>query len=114
MTRRKGTSGMAGRNVLILMSDQHSKHYIGSPKYISAEDGILRVTWMPKMLKDEIRSLIEKRCQRDDALKQILESRGVESFLDLVADESTATTEEEVMEFMQQVNHPALEMEPMF
>jgi acetyl-CoA synthase len=91
----------------------HSKHYIGSRKFISAEGGLLRVTWMPKVLKEEIRPLIEKRCEQDEALKKILQDRGVENFLDLVADEDSATTEEEVMEFIQQVNHPVLELEPM-
>ncbi len=91
----------------------HSKHYIGSHKFISAEGGLIRVTWMPKVLKDEIRVLIDKRCQQDEGLKKILQDRGVENFLDLVADEDSATTEEEVMEFAQKVNHPALELEPM-
>jgi acetyl-CoA synthase len=91
----------------------HSKHYIGSQKYISAEGGLIRVVWMPKMLKEEIRPLIEKRCQQDEELKKILQDRGVENYLELVADEDSATTEEEVMEFMQKVNHPALELEPM-
>ncbi len=92
----------------------HSKHYIGSQKFISAEGGLIRIVWLPKMLKDEIRPLIEKRCQADEELKKILQDRGVENYLDLVADEDSATTEEEVMEFLQQVNHPALELEPMF
>ncbi len=92
----------------------HSKHYIGSRKYISAEGGLLRITWMPKILKDELRALIEKLGQTDEKLKQVLKEYNVENFLDLVADESNATIEDEVMEFMQQVNHPALEMEPMF
>ncbi len=92
----------------------HSKHYIGSQKFISAEGGLIRVVWLPKALKAEIRLLIEKRCQHDEALKKILQDRGVENYLDLVADEGSATTEEEVMEFLQRVNHPALEMEPMF
>jgi acetyl-CoA synthase len=91
----------------------HSKHYIGSQKYILAEGGLIRVVWMPKILKEEIRPLIEKRCQQDEGLKKILQDRGVENYLDLVADEDSATTEEEVMEFMQQVNHPALTLAPM-
>jgi acetyl-CoA synthase len=91
----------------------HSKHYIGSKKFISAEGGLLRVVWMPKMLKEEIRPLIEKRCQQDEMLKKLIQDRGVKDYLDLVADEDSATTEEEVMEFIQQKNHPALELEPM-
>ncbi len=82
----------------------HSKYYIGSSKYILSEGGLKRVVWMPKMLKDEIRSLLEKRAK----------DLGLEKLLDMIADEDVATTEEEVIEFLGKVGHPALEMEPMF
>ncbi len=91
----------------------HSKHYIGSKKYISAEGGLQRVVWMPKILKEEIRQLIDKRCQADEELKNMLEAAGVSSFLNLVADETSATTEEEVLAFMEQAGHPAFTMDPM-
>lgn len=81
----------------------HSKQYIGSKKFIQAEGGIKRLVWMPKMLKEELRPLLEKRG------KEI----GVENLIDLIADEEIATTEEEVMEFMQKVKHPALELPPL-
>ena len=82
----------------------HSKHYIGSSKFISAEGGLLRVGWMPKALKEEIRPMLERRGKE----------LGVENLYDLIADEETATTEEEVMEFMTKVNHPALSLPPLF
>jgi len=37
-----------------------------------------------------------------------------ENFADKIADETVAQTEEEVVEFMQKVEHPALTMDPMF
>ena len=58
---------------------------------------------MPKELKEEIRDLLEERA------KEI----GIPNFLDLVATEEEAETEEEVLEWIQKVKHPALEMEPM-
>jgi len=82
----------------------HSKHYIGSKKFISAEGSILRVAWMPKTLKEELRPMIEKRGKE----------LGVENLYDMIADEETAVTEEEVMEFMARVNHPALNLPPLF
>ncbi|MBI5789017.1 MAG: CO dehydrogenase/CO-methylating acetyl-CoA synthase complex subunit beta [Candidatus Schekmanbacteria bacterium] len=81
----------------------HSKYYVGSSKYILGEGGLKRITWMPKMLKEEIRPLLEKQAVRI----------GIPNFVDMIADESVASTEEEVMEFMQRVGHPALSMEPM-
>ena len=84
----------------------HSKHYITSKKFISAEDGIKRIVWMPKMLKDEIKDAFAKRAEE-------LEIGGQE-FLNKIADETTATTEEEVMEFITKAGHPAATLEPMF
>jgi len=59
---------------------------------------------MPKQLKDEI----------GDAISEAAEEAGLEDFLSKIADETIAQTEEEVLEYMQKVNHPALALEPMF
>jgi acetyl-CoA synthase len=80
----------------------HSKRYIVSKKFILAEDGLKRLVWMPKMLKEEIRPLFEARA------KEI----GMPDLLDKVADETVATTEEEVIAYLQKVNHPALTLPP--
>ena len=84
----------------------HSKYYITSSKFISAEDGIRRIVWLPSMLKEEIREGLIKRA---DAL-----GLAGEEFLSKIADETTANTEEEVLEFITQHGHPALALEPMF
>ena len=83
----------------------HSKHYIGSKKFIFAEGGITRIVWMPTVLKEEV--------------KEMLAARGEElslgaDFLDKIADETNATSEEEVLEFITQAGHPVLEADPMF
>ena len=84
----------------------HSKHYIGSRKFVAAEGGIQRIVWMPTMLKEEIRDVFVKRAEELGL--------GGEDFLSKIADETTATTEEEVLEFITKHEHPAMALEPMF
>jgi acetyl-CoA synthase len=84
----------------------HSKHYISSKKFISAEGGISRIVWMPTALKEEVRAALGQRAQEAGL--------DPKTFLDMIADETTATTEEEVMEFLSNNGHPALVMDPMF
>jgi acetyl-CoA synthase len=84
----------------------HSKHYISSKKFISAEGGITRIVWMPTTLKEEVRAALGERAQEAGL--------DATAFLDMIADETTATTEEEVMEFLSSNGHPALAMDPMF
>ncbi len=84
----------------------HSKHYINSRKFIAAEGGIKRIVWMPTMLKEDIK----------DALSERIKEIGLtpEEFLAKIADETTATTEEEVLEFITKNEHPVTTLEPMF
>ena len=82
----------------------HSKFYMGSSKFISGDGGLARMVWMPKHLKDEIA----------DALTEAAEAAGLEDFINKIADETIAQTEEEVLEHLQKVDHPVLKMDPMF
>ena len=82
----------------------HSKFYISSPKYLSAEGGTKRIVWMPKRLKEEIA----------ERLRNQSEKVGVPDLLGKIADETVGTTEEEVQPWLQEKGHPALEMDPMF
>ncbi len=84
----------------------HSKHYICSKKFIAAEGGIKRIVWMPTVLKQEIRETFVKRAEELGL--------GGEEFLVRIADETGATTEEEVLEFITNAGHPVLTMDPMF
>jgi acetyl-CoA synthase len=81
----------------------HSRRYIASPKYIRGDGGFKRIVWMTKALKEDIGPMLEERAKEE----------GIEGFLDMIADETTATTEEQVLEHLMKVGHPALEMEPM-
>jgi acetyl-CoA synthase len=80
-----------------------SKFYIGSKKFVSAEGGILRLAWIPKALKESMADIIRKRG----------EEAGCPDLLDKIATEENATSEEEVLEYMTKVGHPALTMDPM-
>ncbi len=84
----------------------HSKYYITSKKFISAEDGIKRIVWIPSALKAEIREALAKRAEEIG-----LEP---EKFISSIADETTAITEEEVLEFISKNEHPVSTLEPMF
>ncbi len=84
----------------------HSKHYINSKKFIAAEGGIRRIVWMPKMLKEEIKDAFTKRAEELGL--------GGEDFLAKIADETAATTEEEVFAFITKNGHPVATLEPMF
>jgi len=79
------------------------KLYVTSKKFISADGGIERVVWMPKQLKEEISERLVAR----------LEEIGKSDFLGKIATEEDAATSEELLEFLQKVGHPVLEMEPM-
>jgi acetyl-CoA synthase len=80
-----------------------SKLYIASKKFISADGGLARLAWLPKHLKEFLKDHIIARAEED----------GLEDFYNKIATDEDCTTEEEVMEFMSKVNHPALTMDPM-
>ncbi|KPK86435.1 MAG: bifunctional acetyl-CoA decarbonylase/synthase complex subunit alpha/beta [Phycisphaerae bacterium SM23_33] len=77
--------------------------YLASRKFISAEGGLPRLTWMPKELKEYMRERLEKRA------KVI----GMEGLVDKIADETIATTSEQLLEHLTKVDHPALKMDPL-
>jgi len=80
-----------------------SKYFIGSKKFILADGGLKRLVWMPKQLKEEILGLLQVRAGEME----------MPDFIDKIATEENATTEEEVFEWITKVNHPALAMEPL-
>ncbi|MDD5347549.1 MAG: acetyl-CoA decarbonylase/synthase complex subunit alpha/beta [Candidatus Omnitrophica bacterium] len=74
------------------------KLYLTSKKFVFAEGGLPRVVWMPKELKELLAEKLAKRC------KEI----GMPDLLDKIADETTATTAEELVAYLEKVGHPAL------
>jgi len=80
----------------------HGKYNTCQRKFILGDGGLLRMVWMPKMLKEEIA----------DRLKARAEEMGVPNLPDMIADETIGSTEEEILPFLQKKGHPALTMEP--
>jgi len=78
----------------------HSKYNITQRKYVAGDGGLLRVVWMPKSLKEEIREGLERRGKE----------LGVPDLIDKIADETVGTDEATVMEYLQKVGHPAVSM----
>jgi acetyl-CoA synthase len=79
----------------------HSKYNITQRKFIVGDGGLLRLVWMPKALKEELR---ERLLRRGKEL-------GVPDLIDRIADETVGITEADIMPFLKEKNHPALKME---
>jgi acetyl-CoA synthase len=79
------------------------KLYIVSKKFILAEGGLKRILWLPKELKELLGDKLKKRAQELNE----------PNLVDKIADETVATTSEELLNFLKKVNHPALEMGPL-
>ncbi|RJP94880.1 MAG: CO dehydrogenase/CO-methylating acetyl-CoA synthase complex subunit beta [Desulfobacteraceae bacterium] len=80
----------------------HSKYNITQGKFITGDGGLLRMVWMPKMLKEELKDRIEKRGA----------AMGCPDLYNMIADETVGTTEEEILPFLKEKGHPALSMDP--
>ena len=80
----------------------HGKYNITQRKFLIGDGGILRIVWMPKMLKEEIGERLAKRAAE----------MGVPNLLDMIADETIGTTEEAIITFLTEKGHPAVTMEP--
>ncbi len=80
----------------------HGKYNITQRKFVIGDGGLLRMVWMPKILKEELRERIEKRAAE----------MGCPDLLDRMADETVGTTEDEILPFLTEKQHPALTMAP--
>jgi len=79
----------------------HSKYNITQGKFILGDGGLLRMVWMPKALKEELKERIDARAK----------DMGVPDLYDMIADETVGITEEDIMPFLKEKGHPALAME---
>ncbi len=80
----------------------HSKYNVTQRKFVSGDGGLKRLVWMPRILKEELRARLLKRG----------EEIGIPGFIDMIATEEQGTSEEEILAFLEQMQHPALAMEP--
>jgi acetyl-CoA synthase len=81
----------------------HSKYNITQRKFLKGDGGLFRIVWMPKRLKEEIYDRLKKRA----------EELGVSDLPDMIADETVARTEEEVLDYITKKGHPCVSMEPL-
>lgn len=82
----------------------HGRHFIASKKFAYAEDGISRIVWMPKELKDDVAARLNKTA------KEVL---GIDNYTEMIADETIATDADSLMAFLQEKGHPVLKLEPL-
>jgi acetyl-CoA synthase len=80
----------------------HGKYNTTQRKFLTAEGGLLRMVWMPKILKEEIKDRFNARAKE----------LGVPDLLDKIADETVGVTEDAILPFLQEKGHPALTMDP--
>jgi len=79
------------------------RRYLISKKFITGDGGFLRISWMPSSLKNSMREELINRATE----------LGMPDFLEKVADETTVTDAEGLMNWMIEVDHPALRMPPL-
>ena len=94
-------AGMAGGGAQTPGFMGVSKHFMTSKKLFLAEGGLKRIVWLPKMMKEEIKDKLIERC------KEI----GMPELYEMIATEENGTTEEEILKFLKEKGHPALEMD---
>ncbi|MFA4990267.1 MAG: acetyl-CoA decarbonylase/synthase complex subunit alpha/beta [Candidatus Omnitrophota bacterium] len=79
------------------------KLYVISKKFISAEGGLKRLVWMPKELKELLGEKLKKRCAEI----------GEPDLLEKIADETVATTSDELAAYLEKVKHPVSTLTPL-
>mgnify|MGYP003573189367 CR=1 FL=1 len=80
------------------------KYFLVSPKFVSAEDGFKRVVWMSKTLKDTMA----------DEFQVVADREGDPDLINKIADGDNVTTVDELLAWLEERNHPALTMDPIF
>jgi acetyl-CoA synthase len=80
------------------------KYYLISPKFISSDGGFKRVVWMSSYLKQTMA----------DELKVVAQREGDLDLIDKIADERSVSSVDELLAWLEEHNHPALVMDPIF
>lgn len=78
------------------------RNFIVSKKFLAGDGGIKRIVWMTKNLKESLKEAFDQRAVEE----------GVPDLLSKIADEDVCEDSEKLLEFLTNVGHPALEMEP--
>lgn len=80
------------------------KFYLLSPKFIFADGGFKRVVWMSRVLKDTMSVELQAVAVRE----------GDPDLIEKIADGNSASTVEDLLAWLEEHNHPALVMDPIF
>jgi acetyl-CoA synthase len=80
------------------------KYYLISPKFIYADGGFKRIVWMSNYLKESMK----------DELQVVVQREGDPDLIDKIADERNVTSVEELLMWLEEHNHPAMMMNPIF
>jgi acetyl-CoA synthase len=80
------------------------KYYLLSKKFISADGGFKRVVWMSSFLKESM----------SEELKAVALREGDPDLIEKIADERNISTVDDLLAWLEEHNHPALIMDPMF
>jgi acetyl-CoA synthase len=80
----------------------HGKYNTTQRKFCIGDGGLLRLVWMPKMLKEELKDRFNRRAGE----------LNVPDLLDRIADETIGVTEDAILPFLTEKNHPAISMPP--
>lgn len=80
------------------------KFYLLSPKFISADGGFKRIVWMSSFLKESMAA----------ELKVVAVREGDPDLIERIADERAATDVESLLVYLEETQHPALTMDPIF
>lgn len=97
-------AGMAGGGLQTPGVMGVGKFYLISPKFISSDGGFKRVVWMSSALKVSM----------GDELKAVAIREGDPDLIDKIADERSVTTVDQLLAWLEEHNHPALVMDPIF
>lgn len=97
-------AGMAGGGMQTPGVMGVGKYYLISPKFISADGGFKRVIWMSSYLKESMH----------DELQAVAEREGDPDLIDRIADERSVTDVDDLLAWLEEHNHPALVMDPIF
>jgi len=97
-------AGMAGGGLQTPGVMGVGKFYLVSPKFISADGGFKRVVWMSSVLKDSMA----------DELQAVAERENDPDLIARIADERQVTDVDQLLAWMEEHNHPALAMAPIF
>jgi acetyl-CoA synthase len=79
------------------------KHYLLSRRFLAAEGGLPRLVWMTKEMKEQLGADLRARAAEI----------GMPDLVDKIADETIATAPDRLVEYLENVGHPALSMPPL-